>query len=92
MRHRAHAARRLPRRFHGVAFAWACRPCRDQSGIDGREYAPGRYALGAIHAAHVPELTAAGWEVATYPGEPPDVVCPHYADLCAAADESPAAS
>jgi len=43
-----------------------------------------------MHTEHVPELTAIGWVVTTYADGPPDVVCPHYAALCAAAeDESP---
>ena len=39
---------------------------------------------------HVAKQVALGWEVTTYAGEPPDVVCPHYGALCVAAeDESP---
>jgi hypothetical protein len=66
----------------GVAFAWSCGSCRP-AGSSGEEYAPGRWSLGPVHTGHVPELAAIGWEVTTYAGEPPDVVCPHYAALCA---------
>jgi hypothetical protein len=30
---------------------------------------------------------ALGWTVTDYPDEPPDVVCPHYAALCADSDD-----
>ena len=67
----------------GVVLAWSCGPCRNVSTY-GEEYAPGRWSLGPMHTSHVPGLVAAGWEVTTYAGEAPDVVCPHYAALCEA--------
>ena len=69
-----------------IAVYAACKPCADEIGLAKREYAPGR-VLGIGHAEHVPELAAIGWAV-TYPDgpdEPADVVCPHYAALCAEA-------
>jgi hypothetical protein len=71
----------------GIVLAWSCGPCRAETGMTGREYAPGRFSLGAMHASHAPELTALGWEVITYAHELPDLVCPHYAALCAAAED-----
>jgi hypothetical protein len=73
----------------GVVFLWSCTACRDSQGMSGEEYAPGRWHLGPMHTEHVPEYAARGWEVTTYADGPPDVVCPHYADLCAADESHP---
>jgi hypothetical protein len=75
--------------IRGIVLAWSCRECRAGASDGGREYAPGRWSLGPMHTSHVPELVALGRQVTTYAGQPPDVVCPHYAALCAAAVESP---
>jgi len=39
--------------------------------------------MAIVHDHHMPELVALGWIATDYPDEPPDVVCPHYAALCA---------
>lgn len=75
----------MPRRRHnsrdGIAVASSCTACAGEIGTPD-EYAPGGH-MALIHAHHVPELVALGWTVTDYPHEPPDVVCPHYAALCA---------
>jgi hypothetical protein len=68
-------------RADGIAIASACTGCAAEIGTPP-EYAPGRH-LALIHDHHVPQLVALGWTVTDYPDEPPDVVCPHYAALCA---------
>jgi hypothetical protein len=74
------------REITGFVFLWSCTACRTEQGMTGSEYAPGRWALGPMHTEHVPELAAIGWQVTTYAGEPPDIACPHYAELCAEAE------
>jgi hypothetical protein len=78
----------MPRRRHnsrdGIAVASSCTSCAGEISTPP-EYAPGRH-MALIHAHHMPELVARGWIVTTYPHEPPDVVCPHYAALCADGD------
>jgi hypothetical protein len=65
----------------GIAVASACTACAGQTS-NPPEYAPGRH-MAIVHDHHVSELVALGWIVTDYPHEPPDVVCPHYAALCA---------
>lgn len=71
----------MTRHQGAVAVASSCAACAHEIGTPP-EYAPGRH-MATVHAGHVPELAALGWEVTRYPHEPPDVVCPHYAALCA---------
>jgi len=68
----------------GIAVASACIDCTGEIGTPP-EYAPGRH-MALIHDQHVPQLVALGWTVTDYPHDPPDVVCPHYAALCADSD------
>lgn len=65
----------------GIAVASCCTDCAHILGSPD-EIAPGR-CMEIVHAHHIPQLEAIGWEVTRYAHEPPDVVCPHYADLCA---------
>ena len=74
-------ARRHRHSHDGIAVASSCTACAGQIGTPP-EYAPGRH-MAIVHARHVPELVALGWTVTRHPHEPPDVVCPHYAALCA---------
>jgi hypothetical protein len=67
--------------LRGIAVASACTSCAGQISSPP-EYAPGRH-MAIVHDHHVPELVALGWIATDYPHEPPDVVCPHYAALCA---------
>lgn len=68
-----------------VAVASSCTVCAGEIGSPP-EYAPGRH-MATVHASHVAALGALGWEVTRYPHDPPDVVCPHYAALCADDDD-----
>jgi hypothetical protein len=65
----------------GIAVASSCTGCAGEIGMPP-EYAPGRH-MALVHASHVPQLAALGWILTEYPHEPPDIVCPHYPDLCA---------
>jgi hypothetical protein len=60
----------------GIAVASACDDCAAMIG-GGEQYAPGRH-MAIVCDDCIPELTAAGWVLTTYPHGPPDVVCEHY--------------
>lgn len=65
----------------GIAAITGCRPCWSAAGIrGGQEYEPGRF-LTIVHAGHVPELEAAGWQTMHLYDDDnvPDVLCPHLA-------------
>lgn len=52
--------------------------------IAGREYEPGRH-IGIIHASHLGELAAEGWQVMDlYHDGTLDVLCGHLARIAAA--------
>lgn len=72
----------MTRKRDGIAVYSACTPCASEWLPHAEQYAPGRW-MGIAHASHAPEMIAIGWIMTEYADEAPDVVCPHYAALCA---------
>lgn len=63
---------------HAIAVASSCADCAELIGNPDETEPGSGWHMGIVHDAHVAELAASGWMVHDYPGEPSDVVCPHY--------------